>query len=79
MLSVPLLTDLTLGCANSLLFICGGPSTYFPSMDLKSVGIREKDAVHGPFFKNISKSSDKYCVKIMPVKEHHDLCPFQSS
>ena len=42
--------------------------------DLESVGIREKDTVHGSFIKNISKSGDKYCVKL-PVKEHHDLLP----
>ena len=42
--------------------------------DLESVGIREKDTVHGSFIKNISRDCDKYCVKL-PVKEHHDLLP----
>ena len=40
--------------------------------DFKSVGIREKDTLHGSFINNISKEGDKYCVRL-PVKENHDL------
>ena len=42
--------------------------------DFESVGIREKDTVHGSFINNISKEGDKYCVRL-PVKESHDLLP----
>lgn len=42
--------------------------------DFESVGVREKDTVHGAFIKNISKDGDKYCVRL-PLKENHDLLP----
>ena len=42
--------------------------------DFESVGIREKDTVHGSFINNISKEGDKYCIRL-PVKENNDIFP----